>query len=154
MTCARSHAVRLRGGVAVERRLGSLHLLGTYLLSGAAGSMAVATSSSAGAGDAEVSVCASAAFLGLLGAITAGPESPLVERLQLSKVVGVVLVVNLALPVLGIGHWTSSVAHVAGIAVGALYGYVLRTRSSTDTGALPASIHQPSSAGRESSGNR
>ena len=141
-------------GGAVERRVGSLHLLGIYLLSGAAGSVAVATASSAGAGNAEVSVGASAAFLGLLGAVTAGPASPLVERLQLSKVVGVVLVVNLALPVLGIGYWTNSVAHVAGIAVGALYGYVLRTRSSTVTGAIPASIQQPSSAGRESSGNR
>jgi membrane associated rhomboid family serine protease len=126
-------------GGALERRVGSAHLLGIYLLAGVTGSIAVAAAASAGAGNPEVSVGASAAFLGLLGALAGRPPTALTERLHLPKIVVVVLLVNLVQPMVGIGDWTSSLAHAGGIAVGALYGHALRTRGpSTEV------VHAPS----------
>jgi membrane associated rhomboid family serine protease len=128
-------------GGALERRVGSAHLLGIYLLAGITGSIAIATATSAGAGNPEVSVGASAAFLGLLGALAGRPPTALTERLQLPKIVAVVLLVSLVQPMVGIGYWTSPLAHAGGIAVGALYGHALRTR-----GPSTAAVHARAAA--------
>lgn len=117
-------AVVFFAGGALERRMGSWHVVGFYALSGVGGSVAMAIAAiaaSAGAGGPEVSLGASAAFLGLLGALAATADIA-IERLNLSKVV-VVVGLNLLQPLAGVGEWTSSVAHVAGIAVGAVWGY-------------------------------
>lgn len=118
-------AVVFFAGGALERRMGSWHVVGVYALSGVGGSVAMASAASAasaGAGGPEVSLGASAAFLGLLGALAATADIA-IERLNLSKVVVVVVGLNLLQPLAGVGEWTSSVAHVAGIAVGAVWGY-------------------------------
>jgi membrane associated rhomboid family serine protease len=53
----------------------------------------------------------------------------------LDKVVIVVLVVQVAAPALGIGDWSSSAAHLAGLATGAAYDHLLRSRTA---GGVPA----------------
>jgi membrane associated rhomboid family serine protease len=109
-------------GGALERRVGSVHLLAIYLLSGLAASAAIATAASAGVGGSERSLGASGAFLGLVGALAVMPASrAALERLHLPKVVTVIVVVNLLAPALGLGDWTSTAAHLTGLAVGALY---------------------------------
>jgi membrane associated rhomboid family serine protease len=122
-------AVIVVAGGALERRVGSVEVLAIYLLSGLAASVAIATAVSAGVGGSETSLGASGAFLGLVGALAVMPASTAaVARLSLSKVVVVVVVLNLLAPVLGIGDWTSTAAHVTGLTVGALYGLRRRTR--------------------------
>lgn len=113
----------LAGG-AVERRVGSLHMIGIYLASGVGGSMAMATAASAGVDASEISLGASAAFLGLAGALAALPADEAIGRLELPRVVFVVAGLNLVQPVLGVGDWTSSAAHLAGLAVGAAWIYL------------------------------
>jgi membrane associated rhomboid family serine protease len=113
--------VILLAGGAVERRVGSLHLLGIYVASGVAGSMAMATAASAGVDASEISLGASAAFLGLVGALAALPTDKALGSLHLPQVAIVVTGLNLIQPVLGVGDWTSSAAHLAGLAVGAAW---------------------------------
>jgi membrane associated rhomboid family serine protease len=80
----------------------------------------------------EPSVGASAAFLGLVGALAASPPSAWGTKLPLGKIVVVVLVVQLVAPAVGIGDWLSSAAHLTGLAVGLAYGYLLRPRTSRE----------------------
>jgi membrane associated rhomboid family serine protease len=120
-------AVIVLAGGALERRLGSVHVLAVYLLSGLAASVAMATAVSAGVADSETSLGASGAFLGLVAALAVLPAgTSAIARLSLFKVVVVIVVVNLLQPVVGIGGWTSTAAHLTGLTVGALYA--LRTR--------------------------
>jgi membrane associated rhomboid family serine protease len=123
-------------GPKFERVAGPVHVLAVYLLAGLAGSLAiVATSTLTGLG--EPSVGASAAFLGLLGALAASPRAAWGTKLAVGKYVIIVLVIQLVAPVLsevtgvgaGIGDWTSSAAHLVGLAVGAAYGYLLRFKT-------------------------
>jgi membrane associated rhomboid family serine protease len=111
-------------GPKLERAAGSLHLLGVYLLTGLAGSLAIVATAAA-TGHGEPSVGASAAFLGLLGALAASPRGAW-GKLTVGKYVVVVLVIQLVAPAVGIGAWVSSAAHLVGLAVGAAYGYLLR----------------------------
>jgi membrane associated rhomboid family serine protease len=76
----------------------------------------------------EPSVGASAAFLGLVGALAASPRGAWGARLPMDKIVIVVVVIQLA-PVAGIGDWASSAAHLVGLAVGAAYGCLLRAKT-------------------------
>jgi membrane associated rhomboid family serine protease len=116
-------------GGKFERAAGSGHVLVVYLLAGMAGSLAiVATATATGVGD--PSVGASAAFLGLVGALAASPRHAWGAKLAVGKIVIVVLVIQFVAPAVGFGDWVSSAAHLAGLAVGAAYGYLLRTRSS------------------------
>lgn len=118
-------------GPRFERLAGPVHVLGVYLLAGLAGSLAL-VSTAAATGFDETSVGASAAFLGLVGALAASPRSTWWDKLPLDKVVAVVLVIQLAAPVMGIGDWFSSAAHIVGLGTGAAYGYLLRSRSATE----------------------
>ena len=79
----------------------------------------------------ELSVGGSAAFLGLLGALATSPRSSWGARLQIDKIVVVVLLIQLVAPVLDIGDWVSSAAHTTELAVGGVYGYLLRSRRAT-----------------------
>jgi rhomboid protease GluP len=122
-------AVIAIAGGALERRVGSVDVLAIYLLSGLAASAAIATAVSAGVGGSSTSLGASGAFLGLVGALAVMPASTAaIARLHLSKVVVVIVVVNLLAPALGIGDWTSTAAHATGLAVGALWGVGRRAR--------------------------
>ena len=113
-------------GSRFERFAGSAHLLGVYVLAGLAGSLALVVTAVATGFD-EPSRGASAAFLGLVAAVAACPREARGARLQhLDKVVAAVALVQLA-PLVGIGHWVSSAAHLAGMGVGAVYGYRVRT---------------------------
>jgi membrane associated rhomboid family serine protease len=126
-------AVIVVAGGALERRVGSLDVLATYLLSGLAASVAVVATASAGAGSSETSLGASGAFLGLLAALAVMPAgTATVARLNLSRVVVVIVMVNLLQPVLGVGGWSSAAAHVTGLMVGTVYG--LRMRARPDAG--------------------
>jgi membrane associated rhomboid family serine protease len=112
-------------GVRFERIAGAGHLLGVYLLAGLAGSLALLATAAVTGFD-EPSVGASAAFLGLMGAVAACPREMWGTRLgHLEKAVAVVVVAQLA-PALGVGDWVSSAAHLVGLGVGAAYGYRLR----------------------------
>jgi membrane associated rhomboid family serine protease len=108
-------AVLLLFGRVLERTAGSLHLVAVYLLAGLAGSVAFVLS----AGADDTALGASAAFLGVLGAVAV--TEPRSLGLDLPKILVAVLAVNLVLPLLGIGVWASSLAHAAGIAVGGGY---------------------------------
>lgn len=118
-------------GCGVERRVGPWHLLAVYVLSGLAGSLAVLTTSAA-TGYTDTSLGASAAFLGVLGMAAFLPPSAALQKLQLPQVLVVVLVVNVAAPLLGMGAWVSSAAHAAGLAVGLLYGFSRRAGSEAE----------------------
>jgi len=118
-------------GVRFERHAGSAHVLVVYLLAGLGGSLALLATAAA-AGVTDSSVGASAAFLGLAGALATSPRDTWWDRLPLDKVVVVVLVIQVAAPALGIGDWSSSAAHTAGLGIGAAYGYLLRTQSGSE----------------------
>jgi membrane associated rhomboid family serine protease len=113
-------------GVRFERVAGSKHVLGVYLLAGLAGSLALVATAVLTGFD-EPSNGASAAFLGLMGALAACPRETWGAKLHVEKIVFVVVVAQLA-PAVGIGDWVSSAAHLAGIGVGATYGYLVRPR--------------------------
>jgi membrane associated rhomboid family serine protease len=119
--------IALFGG-KYERIAGSVHVLVVYLIAGLAGSLAL-VATAAPTGHEEPSVGASAAFLGLVGALAASPRDAWGDKLPVDKVVIVVIVMQLA-PAVGIGDWVSSAAHLMGIAVGAAHGYLLRPRTS------------------------
>jgi membrane associated rhomboid family serine protease len=116
-------------GARFERVAGSGHVLGVYLLAGLAGSLALVTTAAATGFD-ERSVGASAAFLGLMGALAACPRETWGAKLPVDKIVIVVLIVQLG-PVAGIGDWVSSAAHVVGMTVGVAYGYRVRTSTAS-----------------------
>jgi membrane associated rhomboid family serine protease len=113
-------------GVRFERVAGSKHVLGVYLLAGLAGSLALVATAVVTGFD-EPSNGASAAFFGLMGALAACPRETWGAKLHIEKIVFVVVVAQLA-PAVGIGDWVSSAAHLAGIGVGATYGYLVRPR--------------------------
>lgn len=115
-------------GARFERVAGSVHVLGVYLLAGLVGSIALVATAVVTGFD-EPSVGASAAFLGLMGALAACPRQAWGAKLPVDKIVVAVIVVQLA-PVVGIGGWMSSVAHLVGLAVGGAYGYRVRTTMS------------------------
>lgn len=114
-------------GWRVERWAGSAHVLGVYLLAGLAGSIALVTTAQAIGFDAR-SLGPSAAFFGLMGALTALPRRAWWSKLPLDKLVVVALLFEVASPIMGIGSWVTSAAHVTGLAVGLGYGYLLRSR--------------------------
>jgi membrane associated rhomboid family serine protease len=111
-------------GPKFERVAGSIHVLAVYLLAGLAGALAIVVTSTLTGLD-EPSVGASAAFLGLLGALAASPRGTWGAKLPMDKLVIVVLVMQLV----PIGDWASSAAHLVGLAVGAAYGYLLRSKT-------------------------
>lgn len=111
-------------GVRFERFAGSVHVLAVYLLAGLAGSLALVATAVA-TGFEEASVGASAAFLGLMGALAVCPRQTWGPKLPVDKVVVAVLVIQFA-PVVGFGDWVSSVAHLVGLVVGGAYGYRVR----------------------------
>jgi membrane associated rhomboid family serine protease len=128
-------------GPKFERVAGPVHVLGVYLLAGLAGSLALIATAAATGYD-ETSVGASAAFLGLLGALAASPRGAWGTKLAVDKWVIVVIVIQLVAPVAGIGggQWVSSAAHLVGLAVGGAYGYLLRAKAASELpgGSIPA----------------
>ncbi len=100
-------------GTRFERVAGSVHVLGVYVLSGLAGSLALVATAVVTGFD-EASVGASAAFLGLMGALAVCPRQAWGAKLPVDKIIVAVMVVQLA-PIVGIGSWVSSVAHLVGI---------------------------------------
>jgi len=126
-------------GARFERVAGARHVLGVYLLAGLAGSLALVATAAATGFD-EPSVGASAAFLGLMGALATSPREAWGAKLPVDKLVVVVLVMQLG-PAIGIGEWVSSAAHVVGLGVGAAYGYRVRP---TNTDQQPARRRPPS----------
>lgn len=127
-------------GSKLERVAGSVHVLAVYLIAGLTGSLALVATAVLTGFD-EPSVGASAAFLGLVGALAASPRAAWGEKLAVGKIVIVVLVIQVVAPAVGFGDWVSSAAHVAGLGVGAAYGYLLRPRT-TDV-LRPASMPGP-----------
>ena len=111
-------------GARFERIAGSVHMLGVYLLAGLSGSLALVATAMATGFD-EPSRGASAAFFGLMAALAACSREAWGPKLHVEKVVAVVVLTQLA-PLVGIGDWVSSAAHLAGMGVGAAYGYLLR----------------------------
>jgi membrane associated rhomboid family serine protease len=126
-------------GRRFERVAGPVHLLGVYVAAGLAGSLAIVATATLTGLD-EPSVGASAAFLGLLGALATSPRSAWGAKLDVRTWVVVVIVLQFVAPLLsevsgvgaGIGDWTSSAAHLVGLAVGAAYGYALGSRTSSE----------------------
>lgn len=119
-------------GARFERIAGSGHALGVYLLAGLAGSLALVATAVATGFD-EPSRGASAAFFGLLAALAACSREAWGPKLHVEKVVAVVVLMQLA-PLVGIGDWVSSAAHLAGMGVGAAYGHRLRSVASVRRG--------------------
>jgi membrane associated rhomboid family serine protease len=111
-------------GPRFERLAGSALVLGVYLLAGLAGSIALVATAAATGFDGP-SVGASAAFLGLVGALATSPREAWGAGLPVHKVVIVVLVIQVIAPILGIGDWVSSAAHTAGLAVGTASAHLL-----------------------------
>jgi membrane associated rhomboid family serine protease len=118
-------------GVRFERVAGAGHVLGVYLFAGLVGSLALVTTGAVTGFD-EPSVGASAAFLGFVGALAVLPRAAWGKRLEVGKIVVVVLATQVLVPAIGIGDWVSSAAHVAGLAVGAGYGYLLVRSDSSE----------------------
>jgi membrane associated rhomboid family serine protease len=114
-------------GPKFERVSGSVHALAVYVLAGLAGSLAIIVTSTLTGLD-EPSVGASAAFLGLFGALAASPRSAWGTKLPMDKLVIVVVVIQLV----PTGDWASSAAHLVGLAVGAAYGYLLRSKTTSE----------------------
>jgi membrane associated rhomboid family serine protease len=131
-------------GPRFERVAGPVHLLAVYVLAGLAGALAIVATSTITGLD-EPSVGASAAFLGLLGALAASPRHAWGAKLDVRTWVIVVIVIQFVAPLLsgvtgvgaGVGDWTSSAAHLVGLAVGAGYGYLLRP-ATTDEPRVPS----------------
>lgn len=113
-------------GVRFEGYAGSGHVLGVYMLAGLAGSLSLVATAVATGFD-EASVGASAAFLGLVGALAACPRRTWGAKLPVDKLIVVLAIIQLT-PVVGFGDWVSSVAHLVGLAVGGAYGYTVRAR--------------------------
>jgi membrane associated rhomboid family serine protease len=118
-------------GRELEELASGLHLLAVYVLAGLAGSAALTTLASS-TGLEGISLGASASFLGLFGAIAVLPVSARLERLPLRPILAAIVLVNVVGPLMDIGGWASSAAHGAGLAVGALYGWALRSRERTE----------------------
>ena len=125
-------------GGKLERIAGSVQVLMVYLLAGLAGSLALVATAAVTAVD-EPSVGASAAFLGLVGALAVCPRDAQGDELAVGKIVVVIVVLQLVAPALGIGDWASSAAHLAGLAVGAAYAYLLLRRKATGEVRAPLS---------------
>jgi membrane associated rhomboid family serine protease len=126
-------------GGRFERVAGSAQVPAVYVVAGLAGSLAfVAAVGVTGVDD--PSVGASAAFLGLVGALAASPRDAWGAKLALGKVVVVVLVIQLVAPAAGLGDWVSSAAHLAGLAVGAAFGYLLRPTTTSQLREARASL--------------
>lgn len=117
-------------GRDLEELAGGRHLLMVYLLTGFAGSLAL-TALAEPTGLSELSLGASASFLGLFGAIAVLPHSERIERFPVGPILAAIVLANIASPLMDIGGWASSAAHGAGIAVGAIYGRALRSRVRT-----------------------
>lgn len=115
-------------GAEVERIAGPTHLVLVYLLAGLVGSAAFVLLATPTGFD-GTALGASAAFLGVLGALAAAPPTARSERLDLRKILVAILLVNLSTPVLGIAEWVSSIAHLAGIAIGAAFMLVRGRRA-------------------------
>lgn len=114
-------------GRELEELAGGIHLLVIYLLTGLAGSLAL-TALAGPTGLEELAFGASASFLGLFGATAVLPHSERLERFPTQPILTAIVLVNIAAPLMDIGSWANSAAHGAGIAVGVLYGWALRSR--------------------------
>jgi membrane associated rhomboid family serine protease len=118
-------------GRELEELTSGRHLLSVYVLAGLAGSAALTTLAGS-TGPEGISLGASASFLGLFGAIAVLPVSERLERLPVRPILAAIVLVNVVGPLMDIGGWASSAAHGAGLAVGALYGWALRSRERTE----------------------
>jgi hypothetical protein len=56
------------------------------------------------------------------------PVSEHLERFPVGPILAAIVLVNVAGPLMDTGGWASSAAHGAGLSVGALYGWTLRSR--------------------------
>jgi membrane associated rhomboid family serine protease len=119
-------AVIMVFGTRLERVVGSAHLAAVWILSGVAGALAFLAIAAATDYD-QVGLGPSAAFLGLLGAVATAPSEVRPDDLPVAKIVVAVLIVNAVGPLVGAGAWVSSLAHVAGLAAGAVYGFTALT---------------------------
>jgi membrane associated rhomboid family serine protease len=118
--------VLLLFGVALERLVGSRHLVSIYLAAGLVGSLAIALTSGVLGVD-ERMVGSSAAFHGIIGAFIALRPDTIVLGSKARTWLVVLVAVNLVLMVPADLTPLSGVAHLAGLAVGLLYGRQLRT---------------------------
>jgi membrane associated rhomboid family serine protease len=125
-------------GVALEQHVGARHVALIYLAAGLVGSLAIVLTSGA-LGLAERMVGSSAAFHGIIAAFIALQPDAVVLRSKAKTWLIVLVVANLVLmfptdlfptdftPLSGAGH-------LAGLAVGFLYGRQLRTTDVAPTG--------------------
>jgi membrane associated rhomboid family serine protease len=118
--------VMLVFGVALEQLVGARHVALIYLAAGFVGSLAIALTSGALGLD-ERMVGSSAAFHGIIAAFIALQPDAVVLRSKAKTWLIVLVVVNVALMFPTDFTPLSGAGHLAGLAVGFLYGRQLRT---------------------------
>jgi membrane associated rhomboid family serine protease len=118
--------VMLVFGVALEKLVGARHVVLIYLAAGFVGSLAIALTSGALGLD-ERMVGSSAAFHGIIAAFIALQPDAVVLRSKAKTWLIVLVVVNVVLMFPTDFTPLSGAAHLAGLAVGFLYGRQLRT---------------------------
>ncbi len=114
--------VLLTFGITLERLTGARHVVLIYLVAGVVGSLAIVLASGAFGWD-ERMVGSSAAFHGIIASLIALQPDATVLRSKAKTWLIALIVVNLALMVpTSFSTPLSSVAHLAGLGVGFLYG--------------------------------
>lgn len=123
-------------GVALEQLAGARHVMLIYLAAGFVGSLAIVLTSGALGLD-ERMVGSSAAFHGIIAAYIALQPDAIVLRSKAKTWLIVLIVVNLALMFPTDFTPLSGAAHLAGLAVGFLYGRELRTAEQATPETVP-----------------
>jgi membrane associated rhomboid family serine protease len=126
--------VLLAFGVALERLVGARHVVLIYLAAGFVGSLVIVLTAGALGLD-ERMVGSSAAFHGIIAAFVALRPHTVVFRSTATRWLIGLVAVNLILLPTGFGTPLSGAGHLAGLAVGFLYG---RQLSSADVAAAEA----------------
>jgi membrane associated rhomboid family serine protease len=110
-------------GSKLEKVIGSARLLLIFLLAGIAGSLSMLAVSSF-VETSEVSAGASAAALGILGASGMVPLKDIARSLNVKKIIIVVFITNIFMLIFNVRQFAgSTLAHLAGIAVGVIFGW-------------------------------
>ena len=123
-------------GVALEQSVGARHVVLIYLAAGLVGSLAIVLTSGALGVD-ERMVGSSAAFHGIIAAFIALQPDTVVLRSKAKTWLIVLVVANLALMFPTDFTPLSGAGHLAGLAVGFLYGQQLRTARTATEGTVP-----------------
>jgi membrane associated rhomboid family serine protease len=124
-------------GIALEQHVGARHVVLIYLAAGLVGSLAIALTSEALGLD-ERMVGSSAAFHGIIAAFIALRPDAVVLGSKAKTWLTVLVIVNLVLMFPTDFTPLSGAGHLAGLAVGFLYGRQLRTAEPAPSGVVAA----------------